>query len=110
MTRRTLPFAILALAAAPLLSGCISTAAKLVTAPVRVAGKGVDMMTTSQSEADEKRGRELRQREERLGKLQRQHDKHMRECNDGDERACLKARDDYAEMQQIMPSIPVEQR
>lgn len=110
MTPRSLSFAILALAAAPLLSGCISTAAKVVTAPVRIAGKGVDMMTTSQSEADEKRGRELRQREQRLGKLQRQHDKHMRECNDGDERACLKARDDYAEMQQILPTVPVEPR
>ena len=37
--------------------------------------KAVDLATTSQSEADEKRGREMRQREERLGKLQREFDK-----------------------------------
>lgn len=110
MMPRALPLAILALAAAPVLSGCISTVAKVATAPVRVAGKGVDMMTTSQSEADEKRGREIRKREERLGKLQRQHDRHMRECNEGDSRSCLKARDDYAEIQQLMPTVPYEPR
>jgi hypothetical protein len=104
------PLAVLALVIAPALSGCVSTVAKVATAPVRVAGKGFDMMTTSQSEADEKRGREMRQREERLGKLQRQHERHMRECNDGDSRSCLKARDDYAEIQQLMPTVPYEPR
>lgn len=110
MMARSLRFAFLALAAAPLLSACVSTVAKIATAPVRVAGKGVDMMTTSQSEADEKRGREIRRREERLGQLQRQYDRHMRECNDGDDRSCLKARDDYAEIQQILPTVPREPR
>jgi hypothetical protein len=93
-----------------MLAGCVSTVAKVATAPVRVAGKGVDMMTTSQSEADEKRGRDLRHRQERLDKLERERDRHLRECNDGDDRSCLKARDDYAEIQQILPTVPAERR
>ena len=59
------------------LSGCIvasvaETAVDVVTLPVDVASKGVDLATTSQSEADEKRGRELRKAEEEAGKRQRQ--------------------------------------
>lgn len=62
------------------LSGCVvKTAASVVTAPVKVVGKGVDMATTSQSEADEKRGREIRRRDAA-----------------------------YAEIQQILPTVPVE--
>ncbi|SLJ93333.1 hypothetical protein [Novosphingobium mathurense] len=110
MTSRLRLYAPFALVAAPLLGGCVSTVAKVATAPVRVAGKGVDMMTTSQSEADEKRGRELRKREERLGSLERDYDRHLRECNEGDSRSCLKARDDYAEIQQVLPTVPVERR
>ena len=57
------------------LTGCITTIAKtavdVVTLPVKVVAKGVDLATTSQSEADEKRGRELRKAEERVGKQQR---------------------------------------
>ena len=53
------------------LSGCIGTLVDVATAPVKVVSKGVDLATTSQSERDEKRGREIRQREERLGKLER---------------------------------------
>jgi hypothetical protein len=56
----------------PLLSGCVGTIAKtavdVVTLPVKVASAGVDAVTTSQSEADEKRGREIRKEEERRGK------------------------------------------
>ena len=63
---------LLALLAIPLLSGCIGTVAKtavdVVTLPVKVASAGVDAATTSQSEADEKRGREIRKEEERRGK------------------------------------------
>jgi len=99
MTKRTL--ALLAPAAALLLSGCLSTAGKIITAPVRVAGSAVDAVTTSQSEADEKRGRELRKREEKLGKVQRQYDKHLRQCDRGDQQACDKARNDYADMQYL---------
>ncbi len=55
----------IAVALAPLLSGCIArTAVDIVTLPVKAASKTVDVLTTSQSEADEKRGREIRKREE----------------------------------------------
>lgn len=102
---RTPRLTLAALAASLLLSGCIaSTAASIITAPVRVAGKGVDMMTTSQSEADEKRGRNMRKQEERLGKLQRSYDRHNRDCMDGDREACEQARLDYAEIQNLRSS------
>ena len=63
----------LILAALPLLAGCVvgtvaKTAVDVVTIPVKVASAGVDAATTSQKEADEKRGRELRKEEERRGK------------------------------------------
>jgi len=55
-----------------LLSGCLArTAVDIVTLPVRVVGAGVDAVTTSQSEADERRGRQVRQEEERLGRAAR---------------------------------------
>ena len=98
-----LPFAAFAL------SGCLAkTALDVATAPVRVASKAVDMATTSQSEADEKRGREIRRREERLGQLGRQRDKLEKRCIDGDRRACDEAASVNAEMQTLMQTIPVE--
>ena len=103
--------ALFAAAVPLLLSGCIArTAASIVTAPVRVVGSGVDMMTTSQSEADEKRGREVRRREERLGKLQREYDRHTAQCMDGRRDACEQARLDYAEIQNLRPMVPYEPR
>lgn len=84
----------------PVLSGCLARAAVgVVTAPVRVASQAADWATTSQSEADEKRGRELRKREERVGKLQRSYDKHRRQCEDGDTAACDTARAEYDQIQ-----------
>jgi hypothetical protein len=64
---------VLMLALLPLLSGCVvgtlaSTAVDIVTLPVKVASAGVDAVTTSQAEADQKRGRELRKEEERRGR------------------------------------------
>ena len=58
------------------LSGCIvasvaNTAVDIVKLPVAAVSKGVDLATTSQSEADEKRGRALRKAEEEAGKRQR---------------------------------------
>ncbi len=56
------------------LAGCVSiakTAVDVVTLPVKAASAGVDAVTTSQSEADEKRGRALRKAEENYGKRQR---------------------------------------
>ena len=58
------------------LGGCIaSTALDVVTLPVKAAGvavdatsSAVDAVTTSQSEADQKRGREMRKAEERAGR------------------------------------------
>ncbi|WP_209349092.1 hypothetical protein [Pontixanthobacter sp. CEM42] len=106
-TRRITPFVVVALAFT--LQGCLAKAAvDVVTAPVRVAGKAVDLATTSQSEADEKRGREIRKREEELGKLQRDYEKQQQKCADGDRRGCEKAQKIYAEMQVLMPSVPVE--
>ena len=65
--------ALLVLLAAPALSGCVvgtiaNTAVDVVTLPVKVASAGVDAATTSQAEADEKRGREMRKAEEERGK------------------------------------------
>jgi len=60
------------LAAIQLLSGCVGsldeTAVDVVTLPVKVASAGVDAVTTSQSEADEKRGRQIRKEEEERGR------------------------------------------
>ena len=79
------------------LTGCIAkTALDVVAAPVRVVSKGIDLATTSQSEADEKRGRALRKREEELGKLERQWEREQRDCRDGERKACRKA-DEIAE-------------
>ena len=65
MTMRLLMMAALL----PALSGCIArTAVDIVTLPVKAASKTVDLATTSQSEADEKRGRAIRKEEERAGK------------------------------------------
>ena len=76
------------------LQGCVaSLVGDIVTAPVKIVSKTADVLTTSQSESDEKRGRELRKREENLGKLARQRDKARERCADGDEDACEKASD-----------------
>jgi hypothetical protein len=62
------------------LSGCIAkTALDIVTLPVKAASAGVDAVTTSQSEADEKRGRQIRKREECVGKEDRNASKAQRE-------------------------------
>ena len=57
----------------PLLGGCVvgtvaRTAVDVATLPVRAASAGVDAVTTSQSEADQNRGRELRKADERRGR------------------------------------------
>lgn len=91
------------------LSGClVRAAADVVTAPVRVGSKAVDLATTSQSEADEARGREIRRREERLARLEREYLEQSEDCEDGKRRACEDARETYAEIQELLPTIPVE--
>jgi hypothetical protein len=92
----------LAALAALVLGGCVArTAASIATAPVRVVSKGVDLATTSQSEADEKRGRALRHREERLGRLERRYSRHSQECRAGSAAACEAAREEYAEIRAL---------
>lgn len=100
---------VLAPLAAVLLSGCLArTAVDVVTLPVRVAGKAVDAVTTSQSEADEKRGREIRKREEKLGKLERERRKLAKQCAGGNGRACEKASEVEAEIDALLLQVPVE--
>jgi hypothetical protein len=70
------PMRLIAVPAALLLSGCVvgtvaKTAVDVATIPVKVASAGVDAATTSQSEADEKRGRELRKQDEERGRQAR---------------------------------------
>lgn len=90
-----------------LLAGCLArTALDVATAPVRVTSKAVDLATTSQSEADEKRGREIRRREERLTELQREHDRQAARCADGDARACQRAEAARAEIAALAPTVP----
>lgn len=92
-----------------LATGCVAkTLVDVATLPVRAGAKAVDLATTSQSEADEKRGRELRKREERLGKLERSYVKQRAKCEDGNEDACAEARATYAEIEELLPTIPVE--
>ena len=67
------------------LGGCIvstvaKTAVDIVTLPVKVASAGVDAVTTSQKEADEKRGREARKQDEERGKQARMA---MERCRQG---------------------------
>ena len=77
-----------------LLQGCVaSIVTDVVTAPVKIVSKTADVLTTSQSESDEKRGRDMRKREESIGKLSRQLNKAQERCADGDKDACEKAED-----------------
>jgi hypothetical protein len=74
---------LIALIGIPLLSGCVvgtvaKTAVDVATIPVKVASAGVDAATTSQSEADEKRGREIRKAEEERGRQLRLLEKRCR--------------------------------
>lgn len=98
----TLRLATLALAALAL-QGCLAKAAVgIVTLPVKAVSAGVDAATTSQSEADEKRGRAIRNREERIGRLERDYDKQMERCADGNDGACEKAQAIRAEMKALI--------
>lgn len=95
---RTRILAISILIAVP---GCVGTVAEVVTAPVRLAGKAVDLATTSQSEADEKRGREMRRREEEIGKLERSYTRNVRRCREGDVDACDRAEREYGQLEDM---------
>ncbi len=92
---------LLTVAAMPLLSGCISTAASIVTAPVRAAAQVVDWSTTSQDEADRARGREVRRNEETLGRAARQLERAERRCRDGNRDECENAERLRGEMERM---------
>lgn len=100
----------LAVALAPLLlGGCLAkTALDVATAPVKVAGKAVDLATTSQSEADEKRGREIRKREEKLAKLDRKLKEQEEDCLAGKDSACREAVVTRREIDELLPTVPLE--
>ena len=72
-----MPRALLLLVLPLSLGGCVvgtvaKTAVDVVTLPVNVASAGVDAVTTSQSERDEKLGREMRKQDEERGRLIRE--------------------------------------
>ncbi|WP_296675235.1 hypothetical protein [Novosphingobium sp.] len=100
-----------ALALVATLGGCIArTAMDVVTAPVKVVSRSVDLVTTSQSESDEKRGRDLRRREEQLGKLERQQRREVQRCEQGDAEACQKAEAMARDIELLLPSVPATMR
>ncbi|HEY0112509.1 MAG TPA: hypothetical protein VGB59_05085 [Allosphingosinicella sp.] len=62
------------------LEACVAqTALDIVTLPVKVASAGVDAVTTSQAEADRKRGRQIRRQEQCIGREDRRARKEGRE-------------------------------
>ena len=70
-----------ALLALPL-GGCVAkTAVDIVTLPVKAASAAVDAATTSQAEADRKRGRKIREKDECLGREARRAEKQRREAD-----------------------------
>ncbi len=98
------------------LPGCVAKSAfDLVTMPVRAGASAVnttagvyDRVTVSQSERDQKRGREIRQREERYGKLSQDYDRALLRCDRGNDDACDIARQIYGEMNAMRSSVPYE--
>ena len=102
--------------ALPMLGGCVAkTALDVATAPVRAAstavnttGDAYDRVTVSDSERDQRRGREVRQREERLGKMERDYRKAQRKCLRGNNQACEEAGRLHNQMVGLMPSVPYE--
>jgi hypothetical protein len=71
-------------ALALVLPGCVAktavdTAVSVVRLPVKVASAGVDAVVTTQAEADQKRGRQIRRQEECMGKEARNARKQDRE-------------------------------
>lgn len=66
----------------PLLSGCL--AAEIITAPI-------DAVTTTQSEADEDRGKAMRKRDKKMGALIRRREDAREDCRDGQQSRCADA-------------------
>ena len=55
-----------------------------ITLPVKAVSAGVDAVTTSQSEADQRRGREIREQEEREGREARRREREERRQQERD--------------------------
>ena len=70
------------------INGLTNISASVNLRPGQETGTTDMDLLVSQSEADEKRGRELRKKEENLGKLARKRDKARRKCEDGKQKAC----------------------
>jgi hypothetical protein len=75
--------ALLTLSVPLLLGGCVvqqvaETAVDVVSLPVKAASAGVDAVTTSQAEADRRRGRQVREEERRLGREARLREREQR--------------------------------
>jgi hypothetical protein len=93
--------------AALALQGCLAkTVVDVATLPVKTVSQTADWATTSQDEADRNRGRELRQREERFGKLERDYTRQYDKCQNGDDRACAQAQATWDEMQALKDIPP----
>lgn len=91
------------------LAGCsVGTLVDVATAPVRVASKAVDLTTTSQSEADQKRGADLRRLEERYGKLEREYRKEDQRCAEGRSESCGKRDAIGREMAAVRQQLPAQ--
>ena len=93
------------------LGGCLAkTAIGVVTAPVRAVSQAADWATTSQDEADRARGRDVRRREEDVGRLQRNYEEAAEECEQGNDRACRDAVTTQREIDRLRPGLPLEPR
>lgn len=81
-----------------MLTGCLSTAATIVTAPVRIVGAGIDVavdsVTTTQEEADRNRGRAIRKQEEADARAARKAEKEWRRAEREAEREARRRGDD----------------
>jgi len=75
--------AIVLLALAAMLSGCLArTAVSVVTLPVRAVGAVGDAVTTSEAEADRNRGRQMRKDEARQRREDRRRAREARRAQD----------------------------
>jgi len=51
---------------------------------------------------------EIEKRKDELAKLQKRYRKEIKQCQDGDRRACSTAQNTYAQIQLVLPTIPPE--
>lgn len=96
------------------LGGCAAkTAFDLATMPVKTTrdavnagSKTVDLLTTSQGEADQHRGRQIRKAEQRLARLERRYRDQSEDCEEGDQEACRKRYETWDEIEALRPYVP----